>query len=360
MFWIGITGSLREEGGLYEASGSLVTRWALTKPDGCALYRMFFAHLRMKDSVFLFQPAMMAVDILKDRNLVVVQRLSSQQNYEAMRLFKRMNMKVVYDLDDDLWSVPTFNPAFKVMKQWLPGFEICAKMADLITVSTEHLKLMVRRALGKACPRVEVVENAVDFDWFKPVSDRYRKNRDGKVVMGWAGTDTHSGDVDRVFSLVPKLLSEHQELEFEVVGQKIPAELEAFGDRVRQRYFVPIAEFAANWASWQWDISLAPVAENSFNLSKSNIKMLEAASLKIPCVASRYGEYQKFAANSQLLKVAVMADGPGEWKTKLGKLITIPDYRRLVGEEMYRVGSSRYDIVSRVLQWEGLFSGLLK
>lgn len=334
--------------------------WLPAGLDGCALYRMFFAHLRMKDSVFLFQPAMMAVDILKDRNLVVVQRLSSQQNYEAMRLFKRMNLKIVYDLDDDLWSVPTFNPAFKVMKSWLPGFEICAKMADMITVSTEHLKLMVRRALGKKCPPVEVVENAVDFDWFKPVSAPYRKNRDGKVVMGWAGTDTHSGDVDRVFSLLPQLLTEYQELEFEVVGQKMPAELEAFGERVRQRYFVPIAEFAASWASWQWDISLAPVAENSFNLSKSNIKMLEAASLKIPCVASRYGEYQKFASNSKLLKVSVMAEGPGEWKAKLAKLITLPDYRRAVGEEMHRVGVSKYDVVNRISQWEALFSGLLK
>ncbi len=102
------------------------------------------------------------------------------------------------------------------------------------------------------------------------------------------------------------------------------------------------------------------MAENSFNLSKSNIKMLEAASLKIPCVASRYGEYQKFASNSKLLKVSVMADGPGEWKTKLAKLITLPDYRRAVGEEMYRVGVSRYDIISRISQWEALFSGLLK
>ncbi len=328
--------------------------------DGCALYRMFFAHLRMKDSVFLFQPENMAVDILKDRNLVVVQRLSSRQNYEAMRLFRRMNMKIVYDLDDDLWSVPTFNPAFKLMKEWLPGFEICAKLADMITVSTEHLKVMVRKALGKQCPPVEVVENAVDFDWFKSVSDRYRKNRDGKVVMGWAGTDTHSGDVDRVFSLVPQLLREHQELEFEVVGQKMPAELNAFGKRVRQRYFVPIAEFAASWASWQWDISLAPVAENSFNLSKSNIKMLEAASLKIPCVASRYGEYQKFASNSKLLKASVMADGPNEWKEKLRKLITVAGYRKQVGEEMYSVGVKKYDIVSRVSQWNTLFSGLLK
>lgn len=333
--------------------------WLPAGLDGCALYRMFFAHLRTADSIFLFQPAAMAVDILKDRNLVVVQRLSSQQNYEAMKLFKKMNLKIIYDLDDDLWSVPTFNPAFKLMKAWLPGFEICAKMADLITVSTEHLKLMVRKALGKNCPRVEVIENAVDFDWVRPVRKEYRKQRDGKVILGWAGTDTHSGDVDRVFSLLPQLLTEYPELEFELVGEKMPKELEAFGERVRQRYFVPIAEFASNWASWQWDISLAPVAENEFNKSKSCIKQIEAAALKIPCVASRYGEYQKFADNSKMLKTAVMADGPKDWKTKIGRLIKDEEYRLDVGEEMYRVGLVKYDIVSRVKQWNVLFSELL-
>jgi glycosyltransferase involved in cell wall biosynthesis len=327
--------------------------------DACALYRMFFAHLRTENSIFVFQVEALQVQLLEDRNIVIVQRLSSQQNYEAMKMFKQMNMKVIYDLDDDLWSVPAFNPAYKVMKKWIPGFEICAKMADVITVSTQHLKVMVRQALGKNCPRVEVIENAVDFDWFKPVQEKYRKKKEGRVVLGWAGTDTHSGDVESLFALMPELLMEYPELEFEVVGQKMPQELEQFGNRARQRYFVPIAEFAANWASWQWDISLAPVAPNSFNLSKSNIKMLEAAAMKIPCVASRYGEYKKFAGHSASLKTTVQAESMREWRNAIGALVKAPTYRKLVGEEMYRVGVEKYNIVDRVSEWNKLFSELL-
>jgi glycosyltransferase involved in cell wall biosynthesis len=327
--------------------------------DACALYRMFFAHLRTENSIFVFQVHSLEVDLLKDQNIVIVQRLSSQQNYEAIQLFKKMNLKIIYDLDDDLWSVPIFNPAYKIMKQWLPGFEICAKMADVITVSTEHLRVMVRNALGKHCPRVEVIENAVDFDWFRPVSEKYRKKRDGKVVLGWAGTDTHSGDVEKVFSLIPQLLRDYPELEFEVVGEKLPKELEEFGDRARQRYFVPIAEFAANWASWQWDIALAPVASNTFNLSKSNIKMIEAAAMKIPCVASCYGEYKKFANNSRILRVAAQAESLREWQFRIQDLVDNAEYRKLVGEEMYRVGLEKYNIVDRVGKWNELFSDVL-
>jgi glycosyltransferase involved in cell wall biosynthesis len=313
----------------------------------------------MEGSIFLFQPMRMQVDLLKDRNIVVVQRLSSQQNYEAIQLFKKMKLKIIYDLDDDLWSVPTFNPAHRLMKKWLPGFEICAKMADMITVSTEHLRVMVRNALGKKCPPVAVVENAVDFDWFRPVAEKYRKNRDGRVVLGWAGTDTHSGDVEKVFALVPALLKDNRELDFEVVGTGISEELKSFGDRVRQKGFVPIAEFAANWASWQWDISLAPVAENSFNLSKSNIKMLEAAAMKIPCVASRYGEYKKFANHSDSLTFAVQAETTREWRSRIQELINTPSYRKQVGDEMYWIGTQKYNIIHRVSQWNKLFEEVL-
>lgn len=313
----------------------------------------------MAGSVFMFQPGNMAIDVFKDRNIVVVQRLSSQQNYEAIKLFRQLKLKVVYDLDDDLWSVPVYNPAFKVMKTWLPGFEICARMADLITVSTEHLKLMVQKALGKRCPPVEVVENAMDFDWFRPLREEYRKKRDSKVVVGWAGTDTHMGDVDRVFSLIPQLLLEYPEMEFELVGMPISPQLKAFGERVRQRQFVPVSEYAANWMSWQWDISLAPVAPNEFNKSKSNIKMQEAAAISIPCVASRFAEYQKFASSSKLLTRTVLADGPKEWKDKIGTLIRDRGLRKEVGAEMYRRGVERYNIQDRVKRWNVLFNGLV-
>lgn len=327
--------------------------------DACALYRMFFAHLKLAGSVWMFQPQRLAVDILKDRNIVIVQRLSTQQNYEAMKIFKNMRLKIVYDLDDDLWAVPTYNPAYAIIKKWLPGFEICAQMADVITVSTEHLRVMVRQALGKKCPPVEVVENAVDFGWFRPLEEKYRKKREGKVVLGWAGTDTHSEDVKPVFALIPELLRECPELEFEVAGQKLSDELLSFGDRVRQKSFVPIAEFAAYWSSWQWDVSLAPVARNSFNLSKSNIKMLEAATLKIPCVASRFGEYKKFAYGSRILQEGIMAETLKEWRNKLYALVKSKELRKVVGEEMYQQGKKRYDIQLRVATWNAIFESLL-
>jgi glycosyltransferase involved in cell wall biosynthesis len=308
----------------------------------------------MPGSRFLFSPTGMNTKAFENCNVAMVQRLSSKSNYEAINLFKSMKLKIVYDLDDDMWAVPTYNPAYKIMKAWLPGFEACAKMADMITVSTHHLAVMVRNVLGKECPRVVTIENSIDYDWFRPVNEKYRKNKNGKVIVGWAGTNTHSGDLKKVFHLIPSLMRELPQMEFEIVGEQIPEEwVKEFGeDRIRQRDFVPIAEFAVNWASWQWDISLSPLDENKFNLSKSNIKMLEASAVKIPCVASNFGEYQKFASGSKLLRQAVMAGTEHTWKRCIKALVEDESYRKAIGEEMYRVGKEKYDIVKRLPLWE--------
>ena len=286
----------------------------------------------------------------------MVQRLASQENLKAIQLFKRLNMKIVYDLDDDLWSIPPYNPAYSRIRNWIAGFEVCSSLSDMITVSTHHLRLMVMQALGKKCPPIRVVENALDFEWFQPIPDKFRKQREGKIVLGWAGTNTHTGDVKQVFSLIPELLREYPQLEFEMVGLALEEDWKKeFGDRVRQRDFIPVAEFAVHWASWQWDLSLAPLEENRFNRSKSSIKMLEAASLHIPCVASSFGEYSKFASSSRLLKKTVMASGIHDWKRKISALVSDSALRKEVGEEMYTVGKKEFDILTRLDRWKDVF-----
>lgn len=320
---------------------------------------MFFAHLHLERSQFMFQPQNLQVDSLSGSNVVVVQRLSSQENLRALKIFRERQLKIIYDLDDDIWSVPPYNPAFKVMKQWIPGYEICSSMADLITVSTQHLRIVIQKALGRKCPPVEVLENAVDFSWFRPLSDKYRRKRNGKLVVGWAGTNTHIGDIDRVIQMMPSVLSENQNVDFEIIGHEPSETLKGYGDRVRERYFVPIAEFGSSWAGWQWDISMAPLAENDFNRSKSNIKLLEAAALKIPCLASNFGEYSKFMNHSIMLKRYCACTTAKEWKSKLTDLIRNDDLRKKVGEEMHRVAMEHYNIYSRTEQWKSIFHGLL-
>src|SRR5437867_1401427 len=98
---------------------------------------------------------------------------------------KNKGMRVVYDLDDALWSLPGFNPAQKKFNELKKGFYECAKASDIITVSTEPLKVSVRKNAGlPKDTKIRVVENTIDFDWFHPLP---RIARD-KFVIGWGGS----------------------------------------------------------------------------------------------------------------------------------------------------------------------------
>jgi glycosyltransferase involved in cell wall biosynthesis len=333
--------------------------WMPAGRDACALYRLYIPHLHTPNSMFVYNEFGMYPDSFAQCRVAVVQRLYSQTNFNALGVLKQMGLKLVYDLDDDMWSVPSYNPAHLLFRKLLPGFHICAVQAHAITVSTEHLKLMVRRELGKECPPIFVAENSMDFNLFRPVSPEYRLNRNGRVVVGWAGTNTHSGDVKKVFDLVPALLDELPQMDFELVGLPMPETWKRFGDRIRTRDYIPVAEFQRYWASWQWDVALAPLERNKFNLSKSSIKMLEASTLGIPCVASRIASYEKFARYSKELPKYVMADSGAEWKRKIRDLVVDKGLRESVGAEMLRVGKEYYNIAKNAVRWQTVFDSVL-
>jgi glycosyltransferase involved in cell wall biosynthesis len=327
--------------------------------DACALYRLFLPHLRLPGSIFIYNIDGITLDRVAGCQIVVVQRLYSKRNMAALEEFKRHGMKIVYDLDDDMWSIPSYNPMHKALRQVIPGFNTCAVYSDLITVSTEHLRVMVKKELGRHCPEVAVVENSMDFEWFRPIPEQLRKNRNGKVVIGWAGTPTHSADVEMVFSLIPEILKECPTAEFELVAQEMPEAWKPIADRVRLRGYVPVAEWATAWASWQWDIALAPLEQNKFNLSKSNIKALEAAAIKIPCVMSDVAEYRKFCYHSPVLRKTVLAEYRNDWKNKIKALILDAELRKVVGEEMYRIAYTYYNVFKTAERYKELYSSLV-
>ena len=47
-------------------------------------------------------------------------------------------------------------------------------------------------------------------------------------------------------------------------------------------------------SNWNLDLSVAPLVKNDFNDSKSNIKVLEAAAMGFPLIASNSFAYDAF------------------------------------------------------------------
>lgn len=319
--------------------------------DGCALWRFFMPHLKMPGSKFVFNPGfVLPFDQIQLHDVAVVQRLGSENNIKAIKTIKANGKKVVYDLDDNIWHIPVWNPAHGAFAPIRDLFDACIRECDYIVCSTGALQAAIKRNTKVKTP-VKVIHNAVDFDLFHALPDLGT----GKVTVGWGGSATHDKDIEAVFSLIPELLEKNRDMLFSSVG----AELGALADhpRVTPRLHVPIAEYPARLASWRWDVFLAPLVDNPFNRSKSNIKMLEAAALKKPILVSPVGPYLDFCRLDKDLDW-LLCKTLQQWKDKINALVNDTGLREHYGNLLYVTAKKNFNVLDSAKKWLKVFEDI--
>lgn len=346
--------------------------------DACALYRQFIPHLHLPGSRFLLRFGALNVQELDGCKVCVVQRSVSEHNRIAIQRMKAIGMKIVYDLDDDIWNLPPWNPGKETFDSLQEGFKMCAAEADLLTVSTRGLKSAAEKGF-KFNKEVLIVPNSICFNLFS------KKNltKDDTVVIGWQGSNTHSEDCREVFDMLPDILDKNPQARMNVCGAPLVDLVEEFEPgiingkiayrkvtmqvsnklglhkHVLHRNWVPVGEYPNRFASWGWDIALAPLANHKFNWSKSNIKMLEAAAIRIPCLASDIQPYNEFASLGGSDLKWLLCSFASQWKDKLRVLINEPERREYLGQKMYEVAKTFYDASVIKNTWQYAFQKAL-
>lgn len=322
--------------------------------DGCALYRQFIPHLNISGSRFIFELGPVPYSRFAEADVVVVQRQVTQQNLKAIQQMKASGLKIIYDTDDNLWSLQASNPHKELFDEYQDGFGMCAMECHAITVSTRGLQSAVKGQLPRFKGEILVCPNAMDFNLFQPASVKKDPN---KIVIGWAGSNTHAADVKDAWKVLPDVMKEHDNVYMEFIGEVPPPSLLGH-PRVRIRRFVPVGEFMSRLSSWGWDITLAPLDDNRFNRSKSNIKMLEAGALGIPILISSVQPYEEFCALGDLNWLK--CDTAIQWKNKLSALINDADMRKMYGERIKRVSQQWFDIKKLKDNWIHAFQTVMQ
>jgi glycosyltransferase involved in cell wall biosynthesis len=321
--------------------------------DACALYRLFIPHLHTPNSRFVFNFKQIPIEEYADVNVLVVQRQGHAKNKLALEELNKFGLKIIYDLDDDLWNLSAANPARNIFRDMRDGFGECAALCELVTVSTSWLKSAVRTALPSLKKEIYVVENSMDFDYFQgPQLPR----DESRVVIGWGGSDTHSADVSEVFRMLPDILDEFPQVHMEFVGQMPPKKMLGH-ERVRIREFVPVSEYPSKYSTWAWDIILAPLENTRFNRAKSNIKMLESAAIGAPCLCSPIAAYAEFCSYDSDLKYLTCTTW-ASWKTKIRELIADAAMRKALAQKMRKVVEDHYHISTMKAKWHEVFDSI--
>ena len=82
------------------------------------------------------------------------------------------------------------------------------------------------------------------------------------------------------------------------------------------------------------DINIAPIEKNIFNEAKSENKWVEAALVKIPTIASNYGEFKHAIIHNV---TGLLCSDNKEWYDSLETLIDNENLRKTLGENAYNI-----------------------
>lgn len=291
--------------------------------SGCGTIRIIFPSMIMNnffsrdysfESIYnnRFMPHQ---DAYKGNSIITWQRAAGSQSLDMIRHFKRMNpgRSLIYEVDDNLFDIPEWNFASGFYNKHSDSVKSIIRMMDGVVCSTPHLK----KVLSPYNNNINVSPNHLPrFIWgdvqVKPIEEG-RKPR----IM-YAGSHNHfdttgsnRGDFSaKLIDFVSKTTKRYQWI---FVGG-MPNTLKEHEDIIHHEWKAVI-EYPHFLKSLNPDICLAPLEDNEFNKSKSNIKALESVALGVPLIASDLEPYRGIpytASNDEIFigKIEELASNP--------------------------------------------------
>jgi hypothetical protein len=254
-----------------------------------------------------------------DADVVVVQLPKTPAMLQVIRTLKAKGVAVVVECDDLLGGVPFGHVAHDALVRKGMGRLLveCAREADLVTTSTPAL-LEDYAAHGRGV----VVPNAVHRS-IAELPPAYGREPE-TVAVGWTGNVLgHPYDLQEMGSGLRQALDNTRgRSRFVVLGQRWdarerlglteePEEISWLDDTYE--YLMRLGEV--------FDVGVAPLRMDRFNVCKSWLKPLEYSARGVLCVRARTPEYER-------LGLGLPARAPKDWAKWISTGIRDADRRR--------------------------------
>jgi glycosyltransferase involved in cell wall biosynthesis len=280
-----------------------------TGPGAPSRARFFAAHLhRYADRARELGPR------LADRDAVLVQRgVYRMGPGVAVRAIERFDGRVVFDLDDDVFSPSPTLAAGGRATRWLYGPEQARRLlrrADAVVVSTE--------ALAEAVAPIRTPDAVLPT---VPDPARYpvRRHEDRvPATIGWVG---NAGNLPHLAVAAPALaaLAAAGVAELEVVSSAPWAG----GGRFR-RWTLD----AETDDLLRFDVGVMPLLDGPYAAAKAGFKLLQYLAAGLPVVASPVGVNVAIVEGSG---AGALARTAADWERELGRLAADPGLRAELG-----------------------------
>jgi GT2 family glycosyltransferase len=273
--------------------------------------------------------------LARDADVLVCQRHVTADLATAERLIEHCRargMKLIYDLDDDLVSIPPSHPEAARLENLATIVRRLLESADRVWLATPELQC---RFAPKLCDS-EVVANKHDERIWRHSARRSDVMGTQSVRIVYMGTATHDEELDFLQPIAESLQRQFGlQVRFDVVGVSSRGQLARCFHRVMPEKG-PASQTYPGFVEWfcrqHWDIAVSPLIESPFNRCKSAIKLFDYAALALPVVASQHAEYDAAFGGDhgvQLVENTVTA-----WCDALSRLVIDVEARRREGQKV--------------------------
>ena len=262
---------------------------------------------------------------------------------------------VLYEIDDLLFDLPETHPE---RTQELYNAALMPMMAalidaDLVLVPTRELSRMVEGYN----PNVVVLPNYLD-DTIWQLKQPVQKTAIEEITIGYMGSNSHTPDLIIIASLLRELLARYEgKLKLEVWGTPLPEALQ----NIEGVFWHPsptnvYTDFVKFFQTLEFDLVIAPLADNLFNRCKSGLKFLEYSAIGAPGVYSRLSPYEEIVSDGVNGFLAV---NKTEWFDKLTQLIESPDLRYQMAVAAQKTVEENWLLSQNIHSWDDIYKRLI-
>jgi glycosyltransferase involved in cell wall biosynthesis len=299
--------------------------------DACSYHRVFMPNQSLNLDV-------RQVRELKEEDLEWCDILHySRHTHLSARFLNEMRnkhgFKIIVDTDD-WWEVPKDHPKYDFWSKSNISLKVREHMmnADAVTCTHERLANIVRPLNSN----VYVIPNALDYGngQFK-----YREQKKCSKVrllyasslMNYSNTAIIAGSMKKIKHLPIEIViaGYHESPFFDILVQNLT------GGVIPHRFsnWLPSEEYMYGY---EGDIMILPSKDTEFNGYKSNLKVLEAAALKMPIIVSEAEPYLGMPVN--------YFKGEKEFIEQVELLVNSKKERELAGNLLYDVVVKQYSL----------------
>lgn len=289
--------------------------------SGCGYWRMNWP----ADQLAIYKKATMNIlhqMVLDPRfyggvTAVRLQRQCTENQYNFIKFLKNVakakqrdlgtGLKLIWEVDDVVGppkDIPNYNKYKEGFtdSQLMDTVKRIVHECDEVTVVSKRMAQHYSEWLSY--DKISVIPNYLMRDWadgyYDPnkVMESYDRNKK-KIRIGYAGSPTHfdvagrNKGMDDFSPVVHQIIERLDDYQFVMFGG-YPKILDPYvkSGKVEYHPWSSLSKYMNILDSLDLNIMIAPLLDNAFSASKSNIKLLEAGALGIPCLCQDIATYE--------------------------------------------------------------------